>query len=170
MQRIAEVMTAEPVVVSIDATVSDALGVARRCEVHHLLVVDGSDLVGLVCLCDLAEAETNDLFRHVHTAFLFATPNESVEDAVRLMRDGRVGCLPVIDDAGALLGVVTRRDLRRVGALRGERGVDCCAGCGESHGLAPTVVGSEVLFCRECRARACPPRETLSQTTLGGSE
>jgi len=36
---------------------------------------------------------------------------QSTAEAARLMLDQRVSCLPVIDDDGALAGIVTMRDL-----------------------------------------------------------
>jgi CBS domain-containing protein len=39
------------------------------------------------------------------------TPDHTVRDAAQLMQDHDCGCIPVIDDARHLLGVVTDRDL-----------------------------------------------------------
>jgi CBS domain-containing protein len=39
------------------------------------------------------------------------TPQETVQDAARLMRDDRIGFLPVCDDSRKVLGTVTDRDL-----------------------------------------------------------
>lgn len=43
----------------------------------------------------------------VHTC----RPRDTAARAARIMRDRNVGCLPVIDEDGVLLGIVTDRDL-----------------------------------------------------------
>ena len=40
------------------------------------------------------------------------TRDKSVADALRLMRENRIGGIPVIDDDRHLIGIVTNRDLR----------------------------------------------------------
>ena len=40
-------------------------------------------------------------------------PTDPIADAVRLMLDGRISGLPVVDDAGRLVGIVTEGDLLR---------------------------------------------------------
>ena len=44
-------------------------------------------------------------------------PTASVCDAAQLMVSNKIGCLPVVDDAGAVVGVVTRADV--IGAMDG---------------------------------------------------
>lgn len=39
-------------------------------------------------------------------------PRDSLADAAAKMKDGRFRRLPVVDDGGALIGIVTERDLR----------------------------------------------------------
>lgn len=39
------------------------------------------------------------------------TPDHSVQDAARLMQEHDCGCIPVVDDARRLVGVITDRDL-----------------------------------------------------------
>jgi CBS domain-containing protein len=39
------------------------------------------------------------------------TPDHTVQDAARMMQDHDCGCIPVVDDARRLVGVVTDRDL-----------------------------------------------------------
>ena len=49
------------------------------------------------------------------------TPETSVVEAVRLMLENRISGLPVIDDAGQLVGIVTEGDFLRRGETRTER-------------------------------------------------
>ena len=39
------------------------------------------------------------------------TPDHTVQDAARMMQDHDCGCIPVVDDARRLVGVITDRDL-----------------------------------------------------------
>jgi acetoin utilization protein AcuB len=41
-------------------------------------------------------------------------PSNSVEKAALLMHDHRIGCLPVVDEAGKLVGLITETDLLEV--------------------------------------------------------
>ncbi|MEZ4416619.1 MAG: CBS domain-containing protein [Gemmatimonadota bacterium] len=38
-------------------------------------------------------------------------PDASIREAARTMREGKFGCLPVVDDAGVLVGIITEHDL-----------------------------------------------------------
>lgn len=40
------------------------------------------------------------------------TPNKTVRDAIGLMKTNKIGGIPVVDDLGCLVGIVTNRDLR----------------------------------------------------------
>jgi len=74
----------------------------------------------------------------------------------------------VIGDSGELVGVVTRRDLRRTGFLPNRRGVDRCASCGETHSLEPCTDEWLPVFCRNCSE---PPTEPDGPyLTLGGGD
>jgi CBS domain-containing protein len=60
-------------------------------------------------------AVVRDLLNRKGTNVVSVAPTASVLEAARLMNDRSVGGLLVVDDAGALLGIFTERDiLRRV--------------------------------------------------------
>ena len=60
-------------------------------------------------------AVVRDLLNRKGTDIVSITPTASVLEAARLMNDRSVGGLLVVDEAGALLGIFTERDiLRRV--------------------------------------------------------
>jgi acetoin utilization protein AcuB len=128
-------------------TARQALEGAARAGVEHLLVLEGSEaLVGVICRCDLDRARPETAVgtlarRPVVTVDGAATQ----QDAVDLMREKAVGCLPVLA-GGLLLGVVTRSDMLRSGVPREDLGGPCAA-CGSQHALAPS---NGATFCREC--------------------
>jgi CBS domain-containing protein len=49
---------------------------------------------------------------------IHVAPSTSLREAARLMLDHKIGCLPVVDGSGAMVGLVTDSDL-----LRGAYGV-----------------------------------------------
>lgn len=48
------------------------------------------------------------------------SPDDSVSDVARIMRDNDCGSVPVVDDAGCLIGIVTDRDLAVRGLAAGK--------------------------------------------------
>jgi CBS domain-containing protein len=114
--RLFEVMTrhVETVLPATDAT--DAFELMRRKRIRHLVVMRGSDVVGVVSDRDLggpagarvrvgrnvAELMT----RHAVTM----TPTDTVRHAANVMRGRTIGCVPVVSGS-QLVGIVTTSDL-----------------------------------------------------------
>jgi CBS domain-containing protein len=48
------------------------------------------------------------------------TPNSTLNEAARIMWDANCGAVPVVDDAGTLLGMVTDRDVCMAAYTRGQ--------------------------------------------------
>jgi CBS-domain-containing membrane protein len=128
--------------------------------------------VGVVCRCDLRRAGVATPIRscmHRHPAT--ADEQETAKIAAERMIKMRVGCLPVVDRSGTLRGMVTRRDLRRVGSIHA-KDVRRCASCGSTHGLAEREDGAPVCFCLRCIEQAREPRSIADEAyfTLGGGD
>jgi acetoin utilization protein AcuB len=120
-------MTRDPVAVAADATLGEALRLMREHRVRHLPVVEGSEVVGMISDRDLRLAmpsplgmeSPEDVAAAEHTPVadvmargaITAGPFDTVEDAAVRMRRHRVGSLPVVDAAGALLGILTETDI-----------------------------------------------------------
>jgi acetoin utilization protein AcuB len=114
MKRIAEYMTAQPWTVQLD----DSLALARRMmaerEIHHLPVVDGGAVVGMVTERDLALAADRlgtvaDVMVSVHRVAR-ETPVEDVLDAMTTQRWDAV----VVTGDGTVEGIFTAMDAVRV--------------------------------------------------------
>jgi CBS domain-containing protein len=143
------IMSRAPVLIGVDSAAHVAQRLALTQGVHHLLAVDGERLRGILCICDLDVARPCALVAEVmHTRVVCVTAEVTIARAGRIVRERGVGCLPVIS-ASRVLGVVSRRDLRRAGALGIEQGIDVCAGCGDTHGLLPAR-GLGPAFCATC--------------------
>lgn len=98
----------------------------KKREIHHLVVVDRGEAIGVLSDRDLGGARGVSLRRERKVADLMSEqvvagdPDMTLRRAANLMRGRSVGCLPVIDE-GKLRGIVTVADLlEQIG--RGEQG------------------------------------------------
>jgi acetoin utilization protein AcuB len=142
------------------ATVREATALMRERAIRHLPVLDaGQRLVGIVTDRDLrqvlldvalghapedAEQAADLPVRQVMTwGVLTVRPGTDLREAARVMRERRLGGLPVIDEAGRLVGMLTERDLLdALQAILRERVARPGAAAGEpggayEHGVQP---------------------------------
>jgi acetoin utilization protein AcuB len=112
---VVERMTTEPVTITGEAEVKEALGVIEECELHHLSVVDENDaLVGIVSEKDLLRANGDDPVHAVMTRdVVTVTEYTALEEAARIMADHKISSLPVMR-AGKLVGIITETDLFKI--------------------------------------------------------
>jgi hypothetical protein len=136
--------------VQASASCAEADEAARRAGVRHLLVLDGSHLVGVLCRCDLVDAPPRDPVAALMPEDLFALDSAAnLGVAAAAMSRLGVGMLPVVTDK-LVLGVITRGDLRRAGAPEELLGARRCAACGSPHGVRPHPTYCCVDFCLDC--------------------
>ena len=124
------IMTKHVVSISMDATLETIRDLFNHCNFHHLVVVDDKKIVGVVSDRDLLRAispfagtaseRTIDaacLRKRAHQimsrAVIAARPDMDASEAAMILINKRISCLPVTNDAGACLGIVTWRDLLR---------------------------------------------------------
>lgn len=100
----------------IEQTGKDAFHVLNDYHVKHLPVVDGRRLVGLL--------SEEDIFNHklyepiseydfsMHRRYA-VQENEHLFEVMRLMGDHRLTVVPVVDDEGNYLGLISQNDLLR---------------------------------------------------------
>jgi len=151
---VADAMCRFPVIVGSQLPCGDALAIAEERRTHFLLVVGGDELFGVLRVCELRKSSPSTrVARAARAPIMSVAPGESVILAKRMLTLGGAGCLVVVDDDACLQGTLTREDLSRVGLLSAERGVDCCASCGDIHHLVVAGAGQPALCC-ECLDRA----------------
>jgi CBS domain-containing protein len=117
--RIADVMTRQPRVIQPDAMVADAAAIMRRMDVGALPVCDGTRLIGMLTDRDITVRATAD-GRDPHLTpvrdvmspgIAWATEDDPVDAAARIMREHRIRRLPIVDERHSLVGVVSLGDL-----------------------------------------------------------
>ena len=120
--KIQEIMTKDPSFVTPDATVREAAQVMKREDVGIVPVVDGQNekrLIGLVTDRDIAIrciADGKDgtcRVRDVMSSDDLATCSQTddVENVMSAMRTEKVRRIPIVDERGSLVGIVSQADV-----------------------------------------------------------
>jgi signal-transduction protein with cAMP-binding, CBS, and nucleotidyltransferase domain len=144
-------MSAPVVAVDLTASVGDAVALLLQDDFHHLVVTESGRPRGVICGCDLASAPAGaPVGRFMSTPALVILESADIDQAATLLKEARVGCLPVVAHEG-IVGIVTRSDLRRAGALP-PLDLARCESCGSTHHLRETR--TEVVLCIDCRTEA----------------
>lgn len=123
--RVQEIMTTPVQTVPPTMPAGEAKGLMRRLRIHHLVVKEGSSVVGIVSDRDLRGARggpRDDLpVSDVMTAQVVTTDREdTVRQAANRMRGRTIGCLPVMSNS-RVVGIVTISDLLDLIGHGGER-------------------------------------------------
>jgi len=110
-----ERMTTTPVTITGNLTVTQALEVIERRNVHHLPVLnDRGSLVGIITERDLLRAKGSDVVENLmERRVITVTEYTPLENAARIMADHKIGSLPVMRD-GKMVGIITQTDLFKV--------------------------------------------------------
>ena len=113
------VMTPHPCAISPEASVMDAATIMRECNIGDVIVLEGAWLFGILtdrdivvrALAEGLEPETTQVGEICSRELTTVEPTASLGHAVRLMREKAIRRLPVVDDAGHVMGVVTIGDV-----------------------------------------------------------
>jgi acetoin utilization protein AcuB len=122
-------MTPDVVTIHPDTSVHDAHQLMTREEIRRLPVVDSHGrLVGIVTLGDLRAAEPSPAtslsvweLNYLLTTLtvekimtrdpITLSPDSTIGEAARTMLENRVSGLPVLDDEGKVVGIITESDI-----------------------------------------------------------
>lgn len=124
------IMTRQVTTIGMDETLETLQHIFSRNKFHHVLVVDGTQLVGVVSDRDLLKALSPNLGTAAETMRDLATLNKKVHqvmqrelrtlpptagiyDAVRLFNRERVSCIPIVDESRKPVGILSWRDIMR---------------------------------------------------------
>lgn len=114
--QLRDIMRTRVVTIDPDETASSAWTRMRRRGIRHLVVTDGTDVVGIISERDLggrdgSERRRNRTVRQLMTPHVAsATPDTTVEEAADMLREKLIGSLPIIED-DRLAGIVTATDV-----------------------------------------------------------
>lgn len=128
--KVKDRMSENPVTVSLQTSVREALSLMNARNIRRMPIVDDGKVVGMVTITDLKQASPSNatsLSKHELNYLLAKTtikdilPRDQkvitissenyIETAARLMRENKVSGLPVLDDNGRLVGIVTETDI-----------------------------------------------------------
>lgn len=126
--NVREIMTRQLLCTAPGTSVWDALQTMEEAAIHELPVVDGGQLVGIVTQRDLERmlgpraqnpppADMPDVRSRPTVDSCMSSPVISVReqtplaDACQRMADARISTLPVLDESGGLVGLVSVTDV-----------------------------------------------------------
>ncbi len=124
------IMSRHVISVGMDAELHAVRQLLSTYHIHHVLVMDKCRLVGVISDRDVlasispfvgkpTERSQDEwtLRKHAHQIMtrnpITARSDMPVADAALLLLNSGISCLPVVDDAGAVVGIVTWRDFLR---------------------------------------------------------
>ena len=156
-----DVMSANPITVTPDVSVMEALEILKRSKIRRLPVVQGGKLVGIVTDRDLLQVspspatslsvfEINYLIskmtvKEAMTArVITVSPDDTIEKAAVVMRENSIGAVPVVDGT-TVAGIITETDifdafLEMLGATRA--GVRITVDLPDRKGILARVAGA----------------------------
>ena len=126
--KVESIMTVEVFTVRMDDTIGTIHEILKRAEFHHLLVVEGRKLVGIISDRDTLRTispfigklsehprDTYILDRKVHQIMtrkvITVEKSTSIETASNLLLENKISCLPVTSTNGEIEGIVTWKDI-----------------------------------------------------------
>ena len=125
--KVKEVMVKEVATLDINDELSLANDIMRLGRIRHLPVVDGTRLAGIVSERDLFRSSlaqalgyggqaSRDLMKTLRIKDIMVkevtttSPEANLCDAVKIMMDKKIGCLPVVEN-NLLVGLITETDI-----------------------------------------------------------
>jgi CBS domain-containing protein len=129
---LSEVMVREVISIQLDDKSSLVDTLMKHHPIHHLPVLEGRVLRGLIAQRDLYRSMLSALYyedeRELHSFLdnftdvasimtpdpLTLGPADTLGDALELMLQRKIGCVPVVDEQNRLLGILTDSDLLRI--------------------------------------------------------
>jgi CBS domain-containing protein len=116
--KIRQVMVPRPVIVRPDCTVTEAAQLMRDGDIGDVIVQDGPRVAGILTDRDIViravaddRAPADVTVGEICSADLLTVgPEDPIDRAVQLMREGAIRRLPVAED-GRVVGIITLGDL-----------------------------------------------------------
>ena len=125
-KTVADIMTRRVIFLREEDNLSRIVEGMEHFGLRHLPVLDGDRLVGMVTHRDMLKILTSAR-RHDDSTFVASVmtrdpiavrPDTTISEAARILLKARFGCLPVVNEDGNVIGIVTEHDFVKV--LAGE--------------------------------------------------
>lgn len=116
---VAQLMTSEPMTVPADTLVEDAANEMLEAGIGSVLVVDDEDrVIGILTNTDfvqiVAERKPKDetsVEAYMSTDLMTTNAQEPIEDVANRLLEAGIHHMPVVDDDGTPIGIITTTDL-----------------------------------------------------------
>ncbi|MEM2947987.1 MAG: CBS domain-containing protein [Candidatus Anstonellales archaeon] len=120
--KVGEVMRKTVVTASKDSTVTEAASLMKKYNVGSVIALDNGKAVGILTERDIvrkvvavsknpAEVKIGEVMSR---PLRVITPQVSLEDAAKTMKKFGVRRLPVINESGELVGIITENDIMKL--------------------------------------------------------
>ncbi|MFO7686125.1 MAG: CBS and ACT domain-containing protein [Desulfobacterales bacterium] len=135
LMKIRDLMIPDPITITANASITDALELMKLNSIRHLPVVSGGDVLrGFVTLADLKQGLIPSMLGDVSLSDLMisdpivVSPEEDIEIAAQLIYKHKIGGMPVVE-GHKLVGIITESDILRtfidmMGILTGSSRID----------------------------------------------
>lgn len=129
-EPIKSIMATDVTAVNVTQPLSEVRRLMSDQQIHHVPVVSGKKLVGLLSATDMVrlsfsaygadERAVDAMLDHefsiekvMNTELTTMRVSGTIREAARQLQEGKFHSLPVVDDEGELVGIVTSTDLIR---------------------------------------------------------
>jgi len=130
-----KIMSSNLITLELDDDLNKAKDIFESKSIHHILVLDNNELVGIVTDRDLYKhlspaigtsketySDTMLLQKKIHLIMsrnlITASADISLNEAVLLFHDNHISCLPVVNDDGQPVGIISWRDILKILAFK----------------------------------------------------
>ena len=120
--KVSQYMTRRVITIGPETLFRRAFDFLQNHKIHHLPVVEGDKIVGIVAERDLLLAAANFGSADVPVAEIMKHPpicvSEDVplKEAARLLVVNHIGCLPVMSKTNEMVGIITETDIFKIAA------------------------------------------------------
>ncbi len=111
--KVRDVMTKDPITISPDDTVGDALDIFKKFHIWTIPVISQARIVGVVTKQDIktrSKRRNQKIFDIMSTPAFTISPDTEIDAAVKKLKRERINALAVVDGT-RFVGIVTRKDI-----------------------------------------------------------